>query len=160
MKTIVNAGVVLAVLVGVLMFVNGFLGAYKNESLGWVFPTFATVIEVGVLIWGLRQTAAQGRFYGGQVGAGVLIALVGAALIIPISLVWTAMHPDVFEYAEAAMRDRWADGGMSDDQIEQMLQATTWSRTAWFQAVMGALATVVTGLVSSLILAIWVRKKD
>jgi len=160
MKTIVNAGVVLAVLVGVLMFVNGFIGAYKSESMQWVFPTFATVIEVGVLIWGLRQTAAQGRGYGGQVGAGVLMALVAAVLIVPISLVWTAMYPDVFEYAETMTADRFADQGMTEDQIQQMLQATAWARTAWFQSFLGAAMTVLTGLVSSLIIAIWVRKKD
>ena len=82
MRTTVKAGVVLAVAAAVLMFVIGFAGWYKNPSLGWVFPVGATLIEIAVLIWALRQTARDGRGYGGQVGTGVLIAVIGGALII------------------------------------------------------------------------------
>jgi hypothetical protein len=160
MRTTVKAGVVLAVAVAVLMFVNGFAGVYKNPSLGWVFPVFATLIEIGVLIWALRQTAREGRGYGAQVGAGVLIAVIGGALIIPIAMIWAAMFPDWAQFAEAAMADGWADSGMSEEQIQQMIQSTKFMRTGLANGIFGFLATVVTGLVASLIIAAFVRKKD
>ena len=160
MRTTVKAGVVLAVAAAVLMFVIGFAGWYKNPSLGWVFPVGATLIEIAVLIWALRQTARDGRGYGGQVGAGVLIAVIGGALIIPISMIWAAMFPDWVQFAEAAMADGLAERGMSEEQITQMIQSTAFMRTGLSNGIFGFLATVITGLVASLIIAAFVRKKD
>jgi hypothetical protein len=142
------------------MFVNGFAGLYRNPSLGWVFPVFATLIEIGVLIWGLRQTASAGRGYGAQVGAGVAIAAIGGALLIPVQLVWSAVFSDWVQVAEAAMADGLADSGRSEEQIAQMIQTTAFTRTGPFNAIFGFLITIVVGLVSSLIIAAFVRKKD
>ena len=160
MSPIVKAGVVLAVAVAVLMFVNGFAGLYRNPSTGWTFPVGATLIEIGVLIWALRQTAREGRGYGGQVGAGLMIAAIGGALMIPISLIWGAMFSDWAQVGEAAMADSLADRGMSEEQIAQYVQSTAFMRTGLFNAIFGFVASVVTGLVASLIIAAFVRKKD
>ena len=160
MSPIVKAGVVLAVLVAVAMFVNGFAGLYKDPSLGWTFPVAATLIEIGMLIWALRQTAREGRGYGGQVGAGSMVALIGGALIIPVSFIWGAMFPDWATVAESAMADSLADRGQSEEQITRMIQATAWMRTSLFNAIFGCLASIVTGIVASLIIAAFVRKKD
>lgn len=160
MRPIVIAGVVLAVLAGVLLFVHGFAGFYKNPSLGWVFPVGASLIELCVLIWALRQTALAGRGYGGQVLAGLLVALIAGVLVLPISFAWTSVFPDFSEVQATAMADGFADRGMSEDQIEAALQSTAFTRTPMANAFFGFLGTVVTGVVLSLIIAIFVRKKD
>ena len=76
MKPILSAGIMLGVAAGIWMFINGFAGLYKNPGTAWVFPVVATVIEIAVIVWGLRKTAELGRRYGGQVLAGLLIARV------------------------------------------------------------------------------------
>ena len=159
MSPIVKAGVVLAVAVAVLLFVTGFAGLYKNPSTGWVFPVGATLIEIGVLIWGLRQTARERR-YGGQVAAGLMIAAIGGVLIIPASLIWSAVFPDWAQVGEAAMADSLADRGMSEEQIAQMIQSTAFMRTGVVNALFGCVMSILTGLVASLIIAAFVRKKD
>ena len=72
MKPIINAGIVLGVAAGIWMFINGFAGFYRNPGTAWLFPVVATVIEIAVIVWGLRQTAQAGRRYGGQVLAGLI----------------------------------------------------------------------------------------
>lgn len=160
MKPIINAGIVLGVAAGIWMFINGFAGLYKNPGTAWVFPTVATVIEICVVVWGLRKTAQLGRHYGGQVLAGLLIAVVGAVLILGFSLMWSAVFTDAAEVTAAMQADAWADAGKSEEEIDGLLETTAFTRAPLFQALSGSIATVVTGLVISLIAAIFIRQKD
>jgi hypothetical protein len=160
MKPIVNAGIVLGVSVGIWIFINGFAGLYKSQGTAWVFPVIATVIEIFVIVWGLRKTAQLGRRYGGQVVAGLMIAVVGAVLILGFSLVSSTVFTDAGEFIAAMQADAWADAGMSEDQIEETLASTAFTRTPLFQAISGSIATIVTGLVVSLIAAIFIRQKE
>ena len=159
-KTVVNAGVMLGIAVAILQFISGITGLYKNPGLSWVFPLVAIAIEIVVVVWGLRQTAKLGKGYGGQVGAGVLIAVVGAVIIFVTSMIWSRVFPGAGEVMAAAQADAWADQGMSEEQITQMLQTTAFTRTPLFMAIMGSIYTILTGLVISLIAAIWVRHKE
>ena len=160
MKPIVNAGIMLGVVVGIWMFINGAAGFYKNPGTAWVFPLVATIIEIVVVVWGLKKTALLGRRYGGQIVAGLLIAVVGAVLILVFSLIWGTVFTDSGEVAAAMQADAWADRGMSEEEIADMLETTAFSRTPLFQALVGSISTIVTGLVISLIAAIFIRKKD
>jgi len=161
MKPIVNAGVVLGGAVVVWQLVHGFAGLYRNPSMGWVFPVVATLIEIGVLVWGLRQTAELGRGYGGQVGAGVLMALIGGVIILVGGWIeGTFIFTDMAEVIAGMQADQYADMGMDAEKIDQMIAATAFARTPIFGAFMGFIATIVTGLVISLIAAIWVRNKE
>ena len=160
MEPIVTAGIVLGVSAGIWMFINGFAGLYKNPGTAWVFPVVATVIEIFVVVWGLRQTAQLGKRYGGQVLAGLRIAVVGAVLILGFSLLWATVFTDAGEVTAAMQADAWADAGMSEEQIEETLANTEFTRTPLFQAISGSIATIVTGLVISLIAAIFIRQKD
>ena len=49
------------------------------------------VLEVGGLIWGLRQTAREGRTYIQQVVAGTMMAVIAGVVIIAASLAFTTM---------------------------------------------------------------------
>jgi hypothetical protein len=160
MKPIVTAGIVLGIAVGIWMFINGALGLYRESGTAWLFPVVATVIEIGVIVWGLRQTAALGRTYGGQVLAGVLIALVGCVLIIVFSMIWSTVFTDAAEIGAAMQADAWADAGMSEEEIEVALERMEVFQTPVMQALFGAIGTIVTGLVISLIAAIFIRHKE
>jgi len=160
MKPILSAGIMLGVAAGIWMFINGFAGLYRNPGTAWVFPVVATVIEIAVIVWGLRQTARLGRRYGGQVLAGLLIAVVGAVLILGFSMMWAAVFTDAAEVTAAMQADTWSDAGMSEDKIDDMLVKTEFMRTPLGQALLGSISTIVTGLVISLIAAIFIRQKD
>ena len=88
MKQSVLAGVVLAVLVALWTLVMGVTGWYKNPIAAMLFY-LVIPINVAVVVWGLYRTKSEGRRYGGQVVAGVVIGLVAAVLIFGNSLLFT-----------------------------------------------------------------------
>lgn len=160
-KKILNPGIVLGVAVMLFSVVTLVLGWYKNPSFGGPSIAILIAIEAGVLVWGLRGTAQDGRGYGGQVVAGVSIAVIGAVIIFAGSLILTPMlAPDYPEFAEAQMIEQLVAQGNSDEEIETIVGATTWMRTPWFGAILSAIMTVLTGLVISLITAAFIRKKS
>lgn len=151
-------GIVLGVLVVVWTFVMGFTGGYKSPGLAWLFVPVAALIQVLVLVWALRGTAAEGRGYAGQVAAGLLISVVGAALIFLGSILFTTtVFPQYFEeirtLGEQALRQR----GMGEEEIQAALAMQAKLQTPFLQALFGVIGTVVTGLVASLVIAAFVR---
>lgn len=159
-KKILNPGIVLGVAVVLFSVLTLVLGWYKNPSMGPMTILILIAIEVVVLVWGLRGTAVE-RGYGGQVVAGLLMALIGAVIIFIGSVIFTPMlAPDYPAIAEAQMIDQLAAQGSTDEEIEPIVEATAFTRTPVFGAFMGAFMTVLTGLVISLIAAAFVRKKD
>jgi hypothetical protein len=159
MNMTLKGGLVLGVLVVVFTLINGFAGLYKNPSLGWVFPVIATVIEIGVLVWALRQTAADKKYWG-QVGTGTMIAVVGGVIIIVGSLLFTSLFPDYQEVALANAEDGWRDAGMSQAQIDQQLPVAQAMVKPIPQAILGFVMTILTGFVMSLIIGAFVRRKE
>jgi len=129
MTPILSAGVLIGILCSVWTFVLGFTGLYKSPSANLVFISVAMAIEIVVLTWGLRRTAAQGRGYGGQIVAGTMMAIVGGVIIIASSLLFTTV---VFPASSA---------------------------TPMAQAMSGFVGTVVTGIVASAIIGIVVRRR-
>jgi len=155
MKPIVIAGVVLGVVVGGLLLMNGAARVYS------VFPNLAILTQIGALVFGLRQTAEQGRKYAGQIGAGTLISLIGGLLIILFSLIQTAVFPEILDIKEQLQTTLLADRGMSPAEIELALEQTALSRTPAYLAISRGSAALITGVILSLIIAAFVRtKKD
>lgn len=158
MNPILSAGVLIGVLCSVWMFVMGFTGWYIHPTLALAF--FLVIpIEVAGLIWGLRRTAAEGRTYGAQVVAGTLMAAVAGLIIIVSSLVFTTVaFPDYFADLAATQRQMLEAQGMSEARIEETTRATA-ATTPMAQAMTGFIGTLITGIVASAVIAIWVRAK-
>jgi len=160
MSTIWRPGITLGVLVAAWTFVMGFAGMYKNPGLAWLFVPVAAVIQIAVLIWGLRTTAADGRGYLGQVTMGVLISLVGAVLIFFGSILFTTVaFPNYFEEVRTIGEQALRDAGRTDEEVRAMMAMQEKVQTPFFQALFGAIGTVITGLLASLVIAIFVRSK-
>lgn len=135
MNPILKTGVVIGVLCAVWMFVFGFAGWYKDPSMRIMF-FLVVLIEVAGLVWGLRQTARDGRAYLGQIVAGTMIAVVAGVIVIAASLVFTmAVFPDALE----------------------AVQASEPAATPMSQALDGFLGTLVTGILASAAIALWIR---
>jgi hypothetical protein len=157
MNPILSAGVLIGVLCAVWTFVMGFTGWYRDPVLNYAFFV-VILIEIGGLIWGLRQTAAQGRTYGGQVLAGTMMAIIAGVIVIGSSLLFTMVaFPDYFRELEAMQRQMLAGEGKSPAEIDAAVQASAAIATPMAQAMSGFIGTLITGIVASAVIAIRVR---
>lgn len=156
---ILSAGILIGVLCAIWTFVMGFTGWYKDPQM---LPLFFLVIpiEIGGLLWGLRKTAAQGRNYKGQVVAGTLMAVIAGVIVICSSLIFTTVaFPDYFRELEAANRQMLQAQGKSALEIEEEIRTNAAASTPMGQAMAGFVGTLLTGIVASAIIAIFVRRK-
>jgi uncharacterized membrane protein len=134
MNPILNTGLLIGGLCAAWIFVCGVTGWYNDPTLKLLF--FVVVpIEIGGLIWGLRQTAREGRTYNQQIVAGTMMAVIAGVVIIGASLAFTTMFPDAMDAPRAADP----------------------SATPMSQALAGFIATLVTGILASAAIAIGVR---
>lgn len=157
MNPIFAAGVLIGVLCGVWTFVMGFTGWYKDPALMNLF--FVVIaFEIGGLAWGLRKTARQGRTYGGQILAGTMMAVVAGVIIIASSLLFTTVvFPGYFTDIEQATRATLQQQGKSESEVAAAIHANAASATPMAQAMSGFLGTLITGIVASAVIAIFVR---
>ena len=158
MKPTMKAGIVLGVLVGIWTLLMGFSGWYKDPVLLNVFYV-VILIELGVLIWGLRLTAPENTYWK-QVGAGTLISVIGAVIIFCVSLIFTnLLFPNYFEELRTIREEMLRQAGQSEDQIAAALEASRSMENPVVNALMGVVGTVATGFVASLVIAVFLRKK-
>jgi hypothetical protein len=157
---ILNAGLLIGVLCGIWTFVMGFTGWYRDPAMVNVFFV-VILIEIGGLIWGLRQTAAQGRTYQGQVVAGTMMSVIAGVVIVGSSLLFTmAAFPDYFQEVEAVQRQMLASQGKSPAEIEEAVAASKVTATPMANAMAGFIGTLVTGILASAVIAFFVRAKS
>jgi hypothetical protein len=154
----VKSGIWLGVLCVLWTLVMGVTGWYKHPvmlNMFWV----VVLIEIGVLVWGLRQTAPS-TAYLGQLGNGTLIAVVGAAIIFCGSLLFTTvLYPHYFEEMRVLQTEMLRSSGRTEAEISAALEMGAMMQTPLVNALMGVLGTVVTGFLASLVIAAFARKK-
>lgn len=160
MKPILTAGISLGVLVAIWTFVMGFTGWYKDPALAFLFVPVAIVINVGLIVWGLMRTAKDGRRYWSQVGAGVLIGIVGAIIIFCGSLLFTTVaFPEYFEELRVMHAETLRAAGQNEAEIKAQLDLVATAQTPVINAVTGVIGTLMTSFVAALITAAFVRSK-
>ncbi len=159
MSTIVRSGVVLGVLVAAWTFMMGFTGWYKHPVLLNLF--FCVIpIQILLLIWAVRKTAAEGRGYGGQVLAGTLISAIGGVLVVGSSLLFTmVVFPNYFREIAEIQERMLREAGLAEADIRATLETSARGQTPMAQALAGFLGTLGTGLLASLVIAVFVRAK-
>jgi hypothetical protein len=160
MNSTLKAGILLGILVSAWTYIMGITGWYKSPvlmNLFWV----VILIQIGVLVWGLRLTAVEGRSYWGQVKAGTLISLIGGVMIFCGSYLFTSVvFPNYFVEIRALGEEMLKAKGMSDIQIKAALDAQAPMQTSFMQALFGFIGTVLTGPIVSLVLGLFLKKKD
>src|SRR5687768_10879956 len=160
MNPIVAAGLLIGGLCGAFTFVMGFTGWYKDPVMVNVFIPTVVVMEVGALIWGLRKTAAMGRTYSGQVVAGTLMAVIGAAIIFVCSYLFTSVaFPSYFEDINAMARQVLQGQGKTPAEIQAFLDDQSASQTPLMNALVGFIMTIVTGVIASAVIAAFIRQR-
>ena len=139
-------------------FVMGLTGWYKDPVMLNAF--FAVIlIEVVLLVIGLRQTASTNG-YGRQVLAGTMMSVIAAAVIFAGSLLFTTVaFPSYFDDLKAGYTALLQEQGKSPDEISTEVQRALGNPTPLSQALQGVAGTIGTGVVGSLIIGAFVRKK-
>ena len=158
MPPTLRAGLILGLSVAAWTFIMGFTGWYKSPSLLYLF-WLVMPMQIGILLWSLRGTAKVDG-YGRQVWNGVSISLLGSMIIYAGSLFFTTkVFPHYFQDIETLGRQMMAKQGLSAEQIEAAVRAQAPMQTPRASAMAGAIGTVVTGFLTSVIASIWFRKK-
>lgn len=159
MNPILAAGLLIGVFCGLWTFVMGFTGWYKDPVMMNAFWV-VVLIELFGLVWGLRQTARQGRGWGGQLLAGSLMSLIAGAIIIGSSLLFTTVFfPNYFIEIEQMGEDVLRKQGRSPAEIAQALETSRAMATPMAQAFAGFTGTLVTGIVASAAIGLVIRAK-
>ena len=140
----VKYGLVLGVIVAAMGFALATLGLHTNEMAPGGFVIVAIIINVVIVVLAVRRLAPVSS-WPQQVGNGLILGLVGAAIIFLGSWVMTAVvFPEYYtEFAEAA-RARAVAAGLSPEEIEAAEAIA--SGTPAGSAFSGALGTVITSV--------------
>lgn len=154
----IRAGVVLGVLCVVWTFVMGFTGWYKHPVMLNLF--FLVIpLEIGIVIWALRKTAANAT-WGGQVINGLVLSLVASVLIFAGSLFFTTVaFPTYFTDIQAMQTGMLKSAGMAEAEIASTVAAAAAMQTPFVNAISGVIGTIVTGLLVAAIAGAFLRKK-
>ncbi|UCF68305.1 MAG: DUF4199 domain-containing protein [Acidobacteriota bacterium] len=159
MNAIVKWGLILGVAVEIWTYIWGFTGLYRTPTGAMIIVPLFILTQIVVLVLGLRHTAHQGRSYWPQVGAGTAMSLVAAAVIfVGAMLFTTVVFPEYFAEVRAAGEELMRAQGASEDQIAHRLGAPG-SQSSLANALAGAVGTIITGFVVSLVIAIFVRQR-
>lgn len=160
MSSIMKAGRFLGITVIIWTFIMGFTGWFLNPALTFLFPLVATILTIVAIVWGLRGTAAEGRRYGGQILAGLLIGLIASLFIFAGSLLFTTVvFPDYLTQLQEMGRQTYVAQGWNEAEIQAVMEVSATLQTPFWQALVGVIGTMVTSLVVSLITAAFVRAK-
>lgn len=156
--TSLRAGLLLGILVVLWTFVMGFTGWYHHPVRHLLF-WLVVPLQIAVVLGLLKLTATRDGYFR-QVQNGVAASVIASILIVAGSLVFTTLvFPSYFAEMEALGRLKMAQQGLGPDRIEAIVKAQAPMQTPWRSAFAGALGTWVTGLVTSLVAAVWYRKR-
>lgn len=159
MSPILPTGLAIGVLCGVWMFVMGFTGWYLDPAKLNLF-FLVIIIEVAGLIYGLRQTAAQGRTYSGQVVAGTGMAIVAGVVIFGCSMLFTTVvFPNYLTDITEMSRRMMAEQGMTAAEIERAIQLAPSGQSPVANALSGFMGTFITGVAASAVIGLWVKAR-
>lgn len=159
MGAIVKWGVVLGLVVEVWTFVMGFTGWYKDPMMLNLF-FLVIAFQIVLLVLALRETAAAGRRYWGQVSAGTLVSAIAGILVVGGSLLFTTVvFPDYLRDLASIQEQMLRQAGQTEAQIRTAMEAYAKANTPMNNAMAGFVGTFLTGLVASLAIAGLVRAK-
>jgi hypothetical protein len=158
MPHVVRAGLALGVLVEIWTAIVIAARWHVDPSKMWLF--FLVIpLQLVVVVGALRREAPVAG-YGKQVLNGLVVSAVAAVIVFAGSyLLTTVVFPNYFPELRAAGEALHAQSGMTPEQIEAQMRGSASMYDPVANAMSGAIATVVTGLVISAIAGAFLRKK-
>lgn len=158
MKLALKTGIYIGLACVIWILIMGYTGWYKHPQLLNLF-WLVVPVEIGLLIHGLAQTSRE-KTYAGQLWQGTLMSLIAAVIIFAGSYLFTTvLFPRYFEELQAIRTTMLQGEGKTEAEIATALAAAQPTQTPFFNALSGAMGTIFTGVVASLIIAIPCRRK-
>lgn len=159
MKKNLVPGLAFALLLAGWMYVIGFMGWYRHPTMPYLF-WLVVAIQVVVLTFVIRREANQGAGFAAKFVRGAGTAAIAAPLVFLNSLLFTqVVFPNYFEEIRAAQESLLRSQGLPESQIKETLQIAASMQNPYLQALLGAIGTIVTGIVVSLVASAVVKKK-
>ncbi len=154
MQSTLKAGLTIGILCGIWQLIMAMTGWITDPTLINLFY-LVILIQVAVLIWALRQSAAE-KSYGGQVLEGTVISAVAGVFLLAFSLlITTVLFPNLIGEMKSVQTRILKEAGRTEAEISASMRL----QTPLIQAVMGLAGTLVTGVLASLVIAAFARKK-
>lgn len=164
MSTTLLYGLILAIGQIVLSLVGFFLG-YQTDKInsGAWFGIMPLLLSIGVLVMGLKAVREEdpGKYlpYGKGVGTGLMICLYSGLIGSVYTYIhFTFVNPNFTDFLIEASRAKWTAAGMSDTQMENAEKGMRMFTKPALQAVIGFVASIVFGLILSLIIAAFLKR--
>ncbi|KAF0242017.1 MAG: hypothetical protein FD180_4160 [Planctomycetota bacterium] len=160
MKKSLFPGIILAVLLASWMYVIGYMGWYKDPKMVFMF-WFVILIQIVVLTFVIKRAAKEGAGFAGKFVKGAGTSVVAAPLVFLNSLLFTqVVFPKYFDEIRAMQESLLRTQGIPEAQIVETLKAAAAMENPYLQATFGAIGTIVTGIVVSLIASALVKKPE
>lgn len=158
MSNVVRAGLVLGLLVEAWTAIVILARWHVDPSKMWLF--FLVIpLQVVVVVGALRKESTTAS-YGKQVLNGVALSAVAAVLVFAGSwLLTTVVFPNYFSELRTAGEATLARMGRTPEQVAEEMRRSTAMYDPVYNALTGAIATVLTGLVVAAIGGIFLRRK-
>ena len=155
----VKWGLVLGAAVAIQNLVFGAAGWHRTFNMSFVFLAIAIALNVLAVVLCLRKTAADTRWLG-QLRNGLVLGLVASLVIFASSwLVTSVIFPDYFAEMAEGYRDTYAGMGLSQEEVEELVDATA-ATSSVRSALEGVMGTLVVSSVVAAIAGVWLRRKD
>lgn len=152
-------------LLGVLSIVLALIGYILKSDQSGTFKFLTWLIYIVAIILGIKHYRDKGRngfiSYGNAVGTGVLISLVGGIIFsIYLVLLVEVIDPDYITNIMQKAQDAMIEQGQSEEQIRMALKIQRKFSNPIVFALMGIVGSLFTGLITSLIVSIFLKKND
>lgn len=159
MGTAIRAGIILGILVEIWTAVVIAAGWHKDPALMMVF--FLVIpMQKTVIVMALKRTAAEAS-YAKQVVNGVVIsAIAGGIIFIGSYILTTAVFPAYFDELRVAGTEILTKAGKTTEEIAVVMKQNESMYDPLQNSMAGLIGTDVTGLLVSMIAAIFLRKKN
>ncbi len=158
MRSVVKASVALVVMVMVVSVLMYVTGLHENPLIGGLGSLVLVIgANVAVVVWALKQTAAENRYLR-QLGNGALIGLMGGVLVFLGSMVLLTAIPNYLDDVKTMQISTLEQWSPPEDVMEQQI-AKIEAVTPVSSSMQGMIGTFVTSLIIGAIVAIFKRKK-
>ena len=160
-KSTMNSGAIL----GLGLIIHSVLLYVFDLSMVSGFTYISYLIILGGIIYGTkiyRDNILGGSIsYSHALGTGVLITLFGGIISGFYQLIFvTYIDPEYFNRMMETVIEQYQNAGFDDEQIEQMIEISNYTRKPFYFLIMTILGSAIMGFIFSLLTSIFLKKEN
>ena len=153
-------GLYLGIVVTLYSVILYVAGQNANKSLGYIsYLMFAVGIILAQNYY--RNNELNGVIsYGQAVGFGVAVMSCAGVVMALYSIIILKIDPDLIAQIKAMTEEQYLKSGMSEDQVEKIMDVASKMMTPGILAILGLISNVIVGTIISLVTSIVVKKQS